>query len=110
MKNYPRVTIKKTGLKQYHDAKTREMVAEKVAKIVSQRPVERGLWLAVIAMNDAFGIGEKRMNEFGEALQTVAEEYEKLCSEEGREVADEKLRRKAEQITGSEILDLYGGN
>ena len=109
MKNYKRVKFKQSSLRTYNDAKTRKMVAEEVAQIVARKPVERNAWLYTIAIHDAFGFGPKMIEKFARYYIQVAQEYEKITQEDGQEVADEKLRRRAEAITGEEISDLYGG-
>lgn len=109
MKQYKRIKLKPSSLRTWNDAKTRKLVAEEVAAIVARKPVERNAWLYTIALHDAFGFGAKMIEKFARYYIEVAQEYEEITREDGQEVADEKLRRRAEAITGAEITELYGG-
>lgn len=68
---------------------------------------QRQLWLCCVAMNEAFGIGPERFKRFAEVLTDLSEDYEKMDRENGPEYANEKLRLRAEQITGMTIEYLY---
>lgn len=68
---------------------------------------QRQLWLCCIAMNEAFGIGPERFKRFAEVLTDLSEEYEKMTEDGGPEYANEKMRQRAEQITGMKIEYLY---
>ena len=76
-------------------------------KIKIDRSNQKALWLAVTAIADAYGFGSKRIKLFFDALQANSDEYERMKREVDEEYADEKLRMKAEQITGIEIKYLY---
>lgn len=85
-----------------------EKTATDVAlKIKMDRSNQKALWLAVTAIADAYGFGSKRIKLFFDALQANSEEYERMKHEVDEEYADEKLRLKAEKITGIEIKYLY---
>lgn len=68
---------------------------------------QRQLWLCCIAMNEAFGIGPERFKRFAEVLTNLAEEYDRMTTENGSDYANEKMRQRAEQITGIKIEYLY---
>ena len=68
---------------------------------------QRALWLAVCSIADAYGIGPERMPRFFVALQENTEELERMRAEVDEDYAYEKLRLKAEQVTGMPITDLY---
>ena len=76
-------------------------------KIKIDRSNQKALWLAVTAIADAYGFGSKRIKLFFDALQANSDEYERMKREVDEEYADEKLRLKAEKITGIEIKYLY---
>lgn len=76
-------------------------------RVESDRHAQRALWLAIVAMNDAFGIGKGRMNAFFRKLQENTEEYSKMRNEIDDEYANEKLRRRVSEICGQEITHLY---
>ncbi len=61
------------------------------------------LWGAVIALNEKFGFGEKRTRDFLEAMGVIADEFEAMRAENGYEYAEEKLRQRAEQVSGVKI-------
>lgn len=52
-------------------------------------------WLMCIAMNDALGIGAKRMQRIFERYEVLAEEYKEAQADD---VADELLRRRMAQM------------
>ena len=68
---------------------------------------QRQLWLCCIAMNEAFGIGPERFKHFAEVLNDLTDEYDRLVEAGGSDYANEKMRQRAEQITGIEIKYLY---
>lgn len=68
---------------------------------------QRALWLAVCSIADAYGIGPERMPRFFVALQENTEELERMRAEVDEDYAYEKLRLKAEQVTGMPIAYLY---
>lgn len=53
------------------------------------------------------GLGPERFKRFAEVLTDLSEDYEKMDRENGPEYANEKLRLRAEQITGMTIEYLY---
>lgn len=91
------------------------MIREAVQKAANDTRVEiatdircqRQLWLVCVAMNEAFGIGPERFRKFGKTLIEVTEEYARLADENDADYANEKLRQRAEQISGLKIEYLY---
>lgn len=76
-------------------------------KVETDIRCQRQLWLCCIAMNEAFGIGPERFKRFAEVLTDLAEEYDRMTTENGSDYANEKMRQRAEQITGIKIEYLY---
>lgn len=76
-------------------------------KIETDTRVQRAMWLMVVSMADAFGIGPGRSQKFFEALQTNSDLLTKMTEEADEDYAYEKLRQRAEQITGIKIEYLY---
>lgn len=76
-------------------------------KVETDIRCQRQLWLCCIAMNEAFGIGPERFKRFAEVLTDLAEEYDRMVTETGPDYANEKMRQRAEQITGIKIEYLY---
>ena len=68
---------------------------------------QRALWLAVCSVADAYGFGPERMRRFFAALQENTAELERMRAEVDEDYAYEKLRLKAEQVTGMPIAYLY---
>ena len=67
----------------------------------------RALWLAVCSIADAYGFWPELMKRFFEAFQANADELERMRNEVDEEYAYEKLRLKAERVTGTSIAYLY---
>ena len=76
-------------------------------RVESDRHAQRALWLAIVAMNDAFGIGKERLKAFLEKLQENTEEYSRMKQEIDEDYANEKLRLRVSEICGQEITHLY---
>lgn len=74
---------------------------------IADMQTQRALWLAVCSVADAFGVGPKRMMRFFEALQENVDDYERMKVEGDEEYANEKLRLRAERVTGREIGYLF---
>ena len=68
---------------------------------------QRAMWLMVVSIHDAFGIGPDRMNRFFEALQENTDALTRMEEEVDVDYAYEKLRRRAEACTGRKIEYLY---
>ena len=69
--------------------------------------VQRMMWLMICSVSDAFGVGAQRMLKFFDALQANSDEYDRMATEVDVEYANEKLRQKAEKISGVKIKYLY---
>lgn len=68
---------------------------------------QRVLWMAVEALNRTFGFGGLRAQRFMLAMEEVANEFEALAKKHGKVYAVEKLRQRAEQITGMEVKQVH---
>ena len=68
---------------------------------------QRQLWLCVIALNDRFGFGPQRCAEFLHACNDVMDEWDRMAENVGADYANEKLRQRAEQVTGMKIEYIY---
>lgn len=69
--------------------------------------VQRALWLSSVSIADAYGFGPKRMEPYFKALQENSEDFDRMVEEYDYEYALEKLRQKAEKISGAELNYLY---
>ncbi|MCD7929055.1 MAG: hypothetical protein LUF86_02725 [Clostridiales bacterium] len=68
---------------------------------------QRAMWLMVCSIADAYGFGPKRLQPFFAALQANADELKAMAEENGEDYAYEKMRLKAEHVTGTKIKYLY---
>ena len=68
---------------------------------------QRAMWLMVCSIADAYGFGPKQMQKFFPALQDNTDELERMRAEVDEEYAFEKLRQKAQAVTGMEVHYLY---
>ena len=93
------------------DRMIREAVKETAhdarVQVESDIRCQRQLWMCAVALNEGFKFGPERTRKFFSALQELADEYEKLGTENGYEYVDEKLRQRAEQVSGMKIEYLY---
>ena len=85
----------------------RESVHDRSISIESDIKTQRFLWMAVIALNEAFGFGGERARRFLEALEKVCNEVEEMASENGGYYARKKLMDRASQITGIDITPVH---
>lgn len=100
---YADVLAKKKLIKASVD----KMARDTGIQIEAEIKVQRFMWMAVIALNEAFGFGGERAKKFLLALEEVANECEKMAAENGGYYAREKLMQRASQITGIEITPLH---
>lgn len=82
-------------------------VNDTTLEIKSEIRTQRALWLSVVAMNRAFGIGPKRFMEYAKELMAVTEWYQEMLDNTDEVYANEKLRREAQRCSGTEIEPLY---
>lgn len=75
--------------------------------IESDIKTQRFLWMAVVALNEAFGFGGERAKKFMLALEKVANECEQMAKENGGYYAKKKLMERASQITGIEVTPVH---
>lgn len=100
---YADVLAKKKMIKDAVDRTARDTSIAIEADIKTQR----FLWMAVIALNEAFGFGGERAKRFLVAIEKVANECEQMAAENGGYYARKKLMDRASQITGMEITPVH---
>lgn len=76
-------------------------------KIESARRAQRMLWICVISINDAFGIGAGRIGKFIDSVVENSKKWDEMASGADVEYADDKLRQAAEKVCGTPIPYLY---
>ena len=84
-----------------------EMAKEEIVRIEANRAIQKAIWLMVVSISDAYGIGKERMKHFFEVYDENTTELQKMIDEVDEDYAYEKLRRKAEEVSGLEIRYLY---
>ena len=84
-----------------------EQVHDAVLHVEADTAIQRALWLAVVSVADAYGFGPKRLEKFFAAFQENTDDLMRMTREADEEYAYEKLRRKAEEVTGIKIQYLY---
>jgi len=100
---YADVLAKQKMIKEAVEKTTRDTSIAIEADIKTQR----FLWMAVIALNEAFGFGGERAKRFMAALEEVANEVEQLAEENGAIYAKAKMMERVSQITGMEISPVH---
>lgn len=76
-------------------------------RIAADIKAQRLMWLQICSMADAFGIGNKRILDYFDVLQQNTEWFEETAEKHGTEYALEKLRQRAQQVSGIPIEYLY---
>ena len=69
--------------------------------------VQRALWLATVSIAQAYGFGPKRLEAYFEKLKENSDDFDRMCEENDYDYALEKLRQKAEEVTGAKLDYLY---
>ena len=85
----------------------KQAATDTALKIETNTRVQRAMWLMVCSMADAFGLGPKRVRKFFGALQVNTEELERMTREVDADYAYDRLRQRAEQVSGLKIQYLY---
>ena len=84
-----------------------EQVHDAVLHVEADTAIQRALWLAVVSVADAYGFGPQRLQKFFKAFQENTDDLMRMTREADEVYAYEKLRRKAEEVTGIKIEYLY---
>lgn len=85
----------------------RAAARDATVKVESDTAIQRALWLAVVSVADAYGFGPQRLQKFFSAFQENSDDLLRMREEVDEDYAYEKLRQKAEQVTGMKIQYLY---
>ena len=100
---YADVLAKKRMIKEAIDRSVHDQSVAIEADVKS----ERMMWMNIVALNRAFGFGEKRCADFFKALDEVAEEVEEMRKKHGGLYAKTKLMEAASKITKIEIKPVH---
>lgn len=85
----------------------REAAKDDAVRIESGIQTQRAMWLMVVAMAEAFGLGPVRVDRFIRAFQEATDWFVQMEAENDTDYALEKLRRKAEEVSGVKIEYLF---
>lgn len=73
-------------------------------KLAATKAAERSLWMAIVALHRAWGIGKERIfRDYVPAFTELTREYEKRLHEVDRDYADGKLEQEVGAILGGEV-------
>jgi len=89
------------------NAAVEETARDATVLVEANTQTQRSMWLMVCSIADAYGFGPRKMQLFFDALLANSEELEQMRSEADEDYAYEKLRQKAESVTGINIEYLY---
>lgn len=81
----------------------RMAMEDEAVKLAADIICQRQLWAVVVTLNERYQFGPKRTRDFFEAMEKVLEEFEAMKKENGDTYAEEKLRKRAEQVSGVKI-------
>lgn len=80
-----------------------QLARDMTIDIAVNKSMQRAMWMTAVALNDMAGWGPKRIQKFVEAVESIADEWSKMAQEVDADYANEKLRMKAEQVSGLKI-------
>lgn len=75
--------------------------------LLTEQAMQRALWLTVCSLSDAYGFGKERLERFFEAYQRNSDELQKMRESVDDDYAFEKLRIRAETVSGRDIKYLH---
>lgn len=81
----------------------RMAMEDEAVKLASDIICQRQLWAVIVTLNEKYQFGPKRTRDFFEAMDAVLDEFERMKKENGDAYAEEKLRQRAEQVSGVKI-------
>ena len=84
-----------------------QSVHDTSVQIEADIKMQRQLWIAIVALNEAFRFGGERAMRFMEAMQEVEDECRYLAQKHGGVYARDKLMKRASQITGIAIEPIH---
>ena len=76
---------------------------DKAVELAADIICQRQLWASVVAMNELWQVGPKRSRDFLNAIEAVVDEFNAMKQEHGDAYAEEKLRERAEKVSGIKL-------
>lgn len=80
-----------------------QLVREHAIEIAVNRHLQIFMWIIVVALNDELGLGQARIRRVLSRIEDVRSEWDKMRKDVDLDYANEKLRKRAEEISGIEI-------
>ena len=80
-----------------------QLVREHAIDIAVNRHLQIFMWIVVVALNDELGLGQTRTRRVLSRIEDVRSEWDKMRKDVDLDYANEKLRKRAEEISGIEI-------
>lgn len=85
-----------------------KFASDTALQIEADTRTQRAMWLMACSIADAFKAGPERMKrDFFPALQANTDQLNKMREEVDEEYAYDKLKQRAEQVTGIDIQYMY---
>ena len=81
----------------------RMAMEDQAVALASDIKCQQMLWTVIVALNELYDFGPKRTQAVLDAAGQIAEEFENMRLEHGYDFAEEKLRQRAEQVSGVKI-------
>lgn len=76
----------------------------KMEEVAATKAAERALWMGIVALNRAFGIGKTRIfRDYVPVFEEITREYEKRLHEVDRDYADGKLEQEVGAILDGDV-------
>jgi hypothetical protein len=76
---------------------------DEAVKLAADILCQRQLWAVIVTLNERYQFGPKRTRDFFEAMESVLDDFEQMKKDNGDAYAEEKLRQRAEQVSGIKI-------
>ena len=77
---------------------------DKAVELAADIICQRQLWASVIALNEKWSFGPERTKDFMETMEAIVDEFNEMKQKHGDAYAEEKLRERAQKVSGVEIL------
>lgn len=69
--------------------------------------IQRFMWECVVVLAEEFGFGRERSIRFLQGIEKLIHEVDAMADENGTQYAIEKVRQRAEQITGIKLSYIH---
>ena len=86
-----------------------QQISAETVRIEADRRLQVAAWMQAVALHETFGFGATRIRRFLQAMQDVADEVSRMTDDVDGEYALEKLRQRAEQVSGLKIDYIHKG-